>query len=53
MGVDPFGGDVVKLGGEDSVWRRRIGNYRIKYRLFSDEKIIDVYDIERRTSGTY
>lgn len=53
MGVDPFGGDIVKLGGEDSAWRRRIGNYRIKYRLFADEKIIDVYDIERRTSGTY
>lgn len=53
MEINPFGGDIVKLGGEDNVWRKRIGNYRIKYRLFIDEKIIDIYDIERRTSNTY
>lgn len=53
MKAGPFLGDIVKLGGEDNVWRRRIGNYRIKYRVFTDEKIIDIYDIDRRTSSTY
>ncbi len=28
---DPFSGDAQKMQGEDSVWRRRIGSYRIKY----------------------
>ena len=46
-------GDIVKLGGEDNIWRRRVGNYRIKYRVSMEEKIIDIYDIERRTSSTY
>lgn len=53
MEISPFDGDIVKLSGEDNVWRRRGGNYRIKYRLLIDEKIIDIYDIERRTSSTY
>lgn len=53
MVKNPFVGDIVKLGGEDNVWRRRVGNYRIKYRLLVDEKIIDIYDIERRSSNTY
>lgn len=52
MESTPFSGDIVKLGG-DNIWRRRIGNYRIKYRVFTDKKIIDIYDIERRTSSTY
>lgn len=53
MEANPFNGDIVKLGGENNIWRRRIGNYRIKYRLLIDEKIVDIYDIDRRTSNTY
>lgn len=53
MKVDPFNGDIVKLAGEYNIWRRRVGNYRIKYRLCIDEKIIDIYDIDHRKSNTY
>ncbi|MBI5400683.1 MAG: type II toxin-antitoxin system RelE/ParE family toxin [Candidatus Yonathbacteria bacterium] len=53
MKEDPFLGDIVKIGGEDNVWRKRVGSYRIKYRLWADEKIIDIYDVERRTNSTY
>lgn len=53
MEINPFNGDIVKLSGEDNMWRRRIGNYRIKYRLFINERIIDIYDIARRASNTY
>lgn len=53
MGNNPFQGDIIKLSDEDNVWRRRIGNYRVKYRLFIDGKFIDIYDIRRRTSNTY
>ena len=53
MEADPFSGDIIKLGGEDHVWRRRIGNYRIKYKILMNERIVDIYDIDRRTSSTY
>jgi mRNA-degrading endonuclease RelE of RelBE toxin-antitoxin system len=47
----PHGGDVVKLGG--SAWRKRIGSYRIKFYIDDENKVIEVYKIERRTSTTY
>jgi mRNA-degrading endonuclease RelE of RelBE toxin-antitoxin system len=53
MEENPFTGDIVKLGGRYNAWRRRVGNYRIMYKLLSREEIIFIYDIRRRTSATY
>lgn len=50
---DPFSGDMQKMKGEDSVWRRRVGSYRIKYELHISTNIIYVYEIKRRGSNTY
>jgi mRNA-degrading endonuclease RelE of RelBE toxin-antitoxin system len=50
---DPFRGDIQKMKGVGNIWRRRIGNYRIRYELISSEKIIYVFLAERRTSKTY
>ncbi|TSC67436.1 MAG: hypothetical protein G01um101472_416 [Parcubacteria group bacterium Gr01-1014_72] len=50
---NPFGGDLQKIKGEDFVWRRRVGSYRIKYELRVSEKLVYVFDIKRRGSHTY
>ncbi|MDP3725239.1 MAG: type II toxin-antitoxin system RelE/ParE family toxin [Nanoarchaeota archaeon] len=50
---NPYDGDAQKLGGEESVWRRRVGNYRIKYEILKNERVMYVFDVERRTSRTY
>ena len=50
---NPFIGDIQKIKDEENVWRRRIGNYRIRYELIPKEKIIYVFLVERRTSTTY
>ena len=50
---DPFCGDIKKMKGEDNSWRRRVGAYRIFYEIISQEKIIYVFKVERRTSKTY
>lgn len=50
---DPFAGDIQKMKGVESVWRRRIGSFRISYELISTEKVIHVFKIKRRTSTTY
>lgn len=51
--VDPFYGDIQKMKGENNVWRRRIGVYRIFYKIKVIEKVILVFHLERRTSRTY
>jgi len=50
---DPYQGDIKKMEGEEKSWRRRIGAYRIFYEIFSQEKVIYVFRVERRASKTY
>ena len=51
--VDPYFGDIKKMRGEQDVWRRRIGAYRIFYKVKGAERIVLVFRAERRTSQTY
>ena len=53
LSSDPYGGDVEKMKGEEMVWRRRVGNYRIFYEIIAKEKIIYIFNVQRRTSNTY
>ena len=50
---DPFAGDIQKMKGEENIWRRRIGSYRIFYEIHTTKKVIYVLNVERRTSSTY
>ena len=52
--IHPFiRGDIQKMRGKDNVWRRRVGSYRIFYKIETSEKTILVFYLERRTSKTY
>ena len=51
--LNPYFGDIQKMKGENSVWRRRIGSYRIFYKIKVAERIILVFHLERRTSSIY
>jgi len=53
MQEDPFQGDIKRLKGQSSAWRRRVGNYRIVYDLNFEQHLIIVSGILRRTSTTY
>ncbi len=53
MQEDPFRGDIKRLKGQPTAWRRRVGNYRIIYDLYFEERSIVVSGILRRTSTTY
>ena len=45
---------VVQFEGEyHGMFRRRVGSWRIVFRLKSEERIVLVADILRRTSTTY
>ncbi|MEK7541970.1 MAG: type II toxin-antitoxin system RelE/ParE family toxin [Patescibacteria group bacterium] len=51
--VNPYFGDIKKMKGEEHAWRRRIGAYRIFYRIKTAKKVLLVFRLERRTSKTY
>jgi len=53
MSGDSFFGDIVKLGGEGKLWRRRVGSYRIFYELMFEKRIIIIHQVEHRSSKTY
>jgi mRNA-degrading endonuclease RelE of RelBE toxin-antitoxin system len=53
MQADPFLGDIKRLKGQQTAWRRRVGDYRIVYDLYSEQGLIIVSGILRRTSTTY
>jgi len=54
MRDNPFSGDIVRLHApERSAWRRRVGSYRIFFDVYPDRQVVDVVDIDRRTSSTY
>lgn len=51
MEREPLAGDVRKLGGTE--FRRRVGEYRIRFALDFAEQQVDVLRIERWTSTTW
>ena len=53
MQEDPFQGDIKRLQGQPTAWRRRVGNYRVLYDLYFDQRLIVVAGIVRRSSTTY
>jgi len=50
---NPYQGDIEKIRGEDNIWRRRVGNYRILYEVMPTQRYIEVFQIRRRTTTTY
>jgi len=53
MQENPFQGDIQRLKGQPTAWRRRVGSYRIIYDLHPEARLILVSGILRRTSTTY
>ncbi|MBI2041534.1 MAG: type II toxin-antitoxin system RelE/ParE family toxin [Candidatus Nealsonbacteria bacterium] len=53
ISLNPFSGDIEKMKGEENVWRRRVGAYRIFYEILSEDRVIYIFRVERRTSKTY
>ena len=53
LSQNPFFGDIQKMAEEENIWRRRVGNYRIFYEIKSDERMVYVFNLKRRSSKTY
>ena len=53
MESEPFQGDLKRLQGKPSSWRRRVGHYRILFDLDFENREIVIHGILRRTTTTY
>ena len=54
MTTEPFGGDLKHLTNDQRArYRRRVGSWRIFFDADTQERVIQVKAIERRTSTTY
>ena len=51
--LNPYSGDIEKMKGEENSWRRRVDVHRIFYEIITQEKVIYIFRVERRTSKTY
>ena len=52
MAEDPFFGDIQKMTGQ-AIWRRRVGSYRIFYKVDGALRVVYILEVKRRTSKTY
>jgi mRNA interferase RelE/StbE len=46
---DPFPSDVKKLKGEQDVYRIRIGDFRVLYRIISEDDVILIFRVDKRS----
>jgi mRNA interferase RelE/StbE len=53
MCADPYSGDIRFLQGEGSRLRRRVGAWRIIFRVEQDKHNVVILAVKRRTSTTY
>ncbi len=45
---NPFPRDVIKVKGEENVFRIRVGKYRILYEVYHERKIVLIVKIDKR-----
>ena len=51
--VNPRPRGVRKLRGAGSLWRIRVGEYRVIYAVFDKERLVKILRVPRRTTTTY
>ncbi|MBI2639807.1 MAG: type II toxin-antitoxin system RelE/ParE family toxin [Candidatus Sungbacteria bacterium] len=51
--IDPWLGDIAKIGERDDLWRRRVGNYRIFYSIRTGAGVVEIKEVLRRASNIY
>lgn len=53
MAANPYAGDIEKIRGQNDVWRRRVGTWRIFFEVHAAQRVVHVFHVERRSSHTY
>ena len=48
LAEDPRGGGAIKLRGDVDIWRARVGDHRILYRIEDDRLVVLIFRIAHR-----
>lgn len=48
LSISPRPTGVIKIEGTDDLWRLRVGDWRIIYRISDREKLVDIIAIRHR-----
>jgi mRNA interferase RelE/StbE len=48
LSTNPRPANVPKLVGSEYLWRLRIGDYRVVYGVYDEQKIVDIIHIRHR-----
>ena len=50
LATDPLGPNTAKLRGSDDVWRIRVGDYRVLYRIEAERLVVLVLAVGHRAT---
>jgi mRNA-degrading endonuclease RelE of RelBE toxin-antitoxin system len=53
MQEHPLAGDIKRLTNERTTFRRRVGDWRIFFDLHVEQRLVEVVEIQRRSTTTY
>jgi mRNA interferase RelE/StbE len=53
LAVEPRPTGVRKIKGAEKAFRIRVGNYRVVYEVYDEEKLVLILQVVRRTESTY
>ncbi|TSC71953.1 MAG: hypothetical protein G01um101470_450 [Parcubacteria group bacterium Gr01-1014_70] len=53
MTHNPFSNNITSLTNERATFRRRFGDFRIFFDIYRDHRLVEIVDIDRRTTTTY
>ena len=53
LATEPRPHGVRKIEGSERAYRIRVGNYRVVYEIYDDEKLVLILQLARRTETTY
>lgn len=48
LAENPYSGDVKRLSGHETVFRKRVGSYRILYEVIDERLVVNVIKLESR-----
>ncbi len=51
LAQDPRPTHCRKIEGTENAWRIRIGDYRVIYQVFDDERVVDIVAIRHRSQA--
>lgn len=51
LSKEPRPGNCRKLSGRENLWRIRVGDYRVIYTVYDEQRIVDIVAVRHRSEA--